>query len=786
MAGEIRANHNSLSSTPSDREFRELAENIPTLCWIADASGYIVWYNRRWYEYTGTTPAQMEGWGWQSVHDLKALPEVLERWSSAIASSQPFEMVIPIRGADGVHRPFLTRINPLLDSDGNAAKWFGVNTDISLQIQAEDAAAKSEARFRVIADSLPQMVWSARTDGCHDYFNVRWYEFTGTPIGSTDGEGWLNLLHADDREQAASAWKVALARGEPHHSEYRLRHCSGEYRWVLARAHAERDALGSTVRWYGTYTDIENIVQARSVLQRSRDELESEVAVRTGERNLLATLVETTDVMIMAIDRDYCILAINHANAEEFERVYGIKARVGDNLLSLFAGSPDRLSVARAAWDRVLAGEELDLIEPRGDPSPSRRSYEIKYRILRDDAGVQIGAFQFAQDVTDRVRDQTRLAQAQAALVQSQKLEAMGQLTGGVAHDFNNLLTPIIGSLDILQRRDVGGAREQRLLNAAYQSAERAKILVQRLLAFARRQPLQPTIIDVGGLVKGLVDLITSTIGPQIRLKIDVSENHLSANADQNQLEMAILNLVVNSRDAMDGSGAIRIAARYEAVEGGDAGDLKPGRYVRLIVADTGHGMDPLTLEKAIEPFFSTKGVGHGTGLGLSMVHGLALQLGGALTISSQPGLGTEVSIWLPAGEAPPHAANGADRASRPSLSTGMALIVDDEELIRVSTADMLTDLGFEVREASSADAALRALDAGLAPDLLITDHLMPGLTGAELACLVRERRPQTKILLVSGFAGLDGIDPSVARLTKPFVQSELRTAIKDLWIQST
>jgi PAS domain S-box-containing protein len=299
MAGEIRANHNSLSITPSDQEFRELAENIPTLCWIADASGYIVWYNRRWYEYTGTTPADMEGWGWQSVHDLKALPEVLERWSIAIASSQPFEMVIPIRGTDGVHRPFLTRINPSLDSRGNVTKWLGINTDISLQIQAEDAAAKSEARFRVIADSLPQMVWSARIDGGYDYFNVRWYEFTGTPIGSTDGEGWLNLLHADDRERAASAWKAALARGEPHHSEYRLRHRTGEYRWVLAQAHAERDALGSTVRWYGTYTDIETIVQARSILQRSRDELESEVAVRTGERNLLATLVETTDVMIM-------------------------------------------------------------------------------------------------------------------------------------------------------------------------------------------------------------------------------------------------------------------------------------------------------------------------------------------------------------------------------------------------------------------------------------------------------------------------------------------------------
>lgn len=783
MAGEIRANQNSLTINPSDEAFRELAQNIPTLCWIADASGYIIWYNRRWYEYTGTTPAQMEGWGWQSVHDPKALPEILERWSGAISSARPFEMVIPIRGSDGVHRPFLTRINPALDARGRVAKWFGINTDISLQIQAEDAAAKSEARFRVIADSMPQMVWSARIDGGHDYFNARWYEFTGAPIGSTDGEAWLELLHPEDRERAASAWQAARARAEPHTAEYRVRHRSGEYRWVLARAHAERDALGSVVRWYGTYTDIENIVQARSVLQRSRDELESAVAVRTGERNLLATLVETTDVMIMAIDRDYRIVAMNRANAVEFERVYGMKAGVGDNLLALLAGSPDRTIVAKAAWDRVLAGEEFDLVEPRGDPSAVRGTYEIKYRPLRDEAGVQIGAFQFAQDVTERVRDQARLAQAHAALIQAQKLEAMGQLTGGVAHDFNNLLTPIIGSLDILQRRNIGGAREQRLLSAAYQSAERAKILVQRLLAFARRQPLQPAIIEVGGLLKGLVDLIISTIGPQIGLKIEVAENLPSAHADPNQLEMAILNLVVNSRDAMEGSGAIQISARCEAVETGEVSDVKQGRYVRIMVADTGHGMDEATLAKAIEPFFSTKGLGQGTGLGLSMVHGLASQLGGALTITSQRGLGTEVSIWLPASEAAPLTADSAASARAPPLRAGTALIVDDEELIRLSTADMLTDLGFEVYEANSADAALRLVDAGLAPDLLITDHLMPGSTGVELARLMKARRPQTKILLVSGFAGLEGIDPALARLTKPFIQSDLAAAITDLWV---
>jgi PAS domain S-box-containing protein len=198
MAGGVRANHNLLSEPVDDRLFRLLADNIPALCWIADPSGYILWYNPRWYQYTGTTPAQMQGWGWQAVHEPRNLAAVLERWSEAIGAAQPFEMVFPIRGADGVFRPFLTRINPTFDVQGRVTHWFGVNTDISPQLKAEDLAAKTDARFRLIADSMPQMVWAADAAGAADYFNARWYEFTGVPIGSTDGDGWIPLLHPDD------------------------------------------------------------------------------------------------------------------------------------------------------------------------------------------------------------------------------------------------------------------------------------------------------------------------------------------------------------------------------------------------------------------------------------------------------------------------------------------------------------------------------------------------------------------------------------------------------------
>jgi signal transduction histidine kinase/CheY-like chemotaxis protein len=486
--------------------------------------------------------------------------------------------------------------------------------------------------------------------------------------------------------------------------------------------------------------------------------------------------------MIMAIDRGFNILAINQAAAAEMQRAYGVNAQTGDNLLALLDGQPEQRGEAEATWRRALAGEEGPTIQTRGNPRHKRTHYEIKSRTLRDEAGEVIGAFQFVTDVTARLRDQAMLAAAQEALVQSQKLESMGQLTGGVAHDFNNLLTPILGSLDLLQRRGVGNAREQRLVHGALQSAERAKTLVHRLLAFARRQPLQPMSVDIAGLVDGLRELFASTTGPQINVEIDIAPDLPPARADAHQLEMALLNLGVNARDAMDGIGQVRIAAARATVAAGQVPGLAPGNYIRLSVADTGKGMDEATRARAVEPFFSTKGVGRGTGLGLSMAHGLASQLGGALTIASTPGQGTEIALYLPESQDAPPDAKAPHEATAGARS-GAALLVDDEEYIRVITADMLTDLGFKVHEASSAEDALAALDSGLAPDLLITDHLMPGMTGVELAYAVQARHPATKILIVSGFAEVEGIDPALPRLTKPFVQSELAFAMAELEI---
>jgi CheY-like chemotaxis protein len=287
--------------------------------------------------------------------------------------------------------------------------------------------------------------------------------------------------------------------------------------------------------------------------------------------------------------------------------------------------------------------------------------------------------------------------------------------------------------------------------------------------------------VDVSKLVSGMADLIASTSGPQIHVVVGAADGLPPAKADPNQLEMALLNLGVNARDAMPEGGTLRITADLDRVGADHRSRLRPGPYVRLSVADTGVGMDEATLKRAVEPFFSTKGIGKGTGLGLSMVHGLASQLGGALNVESRLGVGTNIELWLPASDVPADEAELAAAPAAGPAAAGTALLVDDEELVRESTADMLEDLGYEVIEAASAEEALRLIGDGLRPDVLVTDHLMPGMNGTELANTVRADLPGTPVLIVSGYAEVDGIAPDVPRLVKPFRSSDLATSLSEV-----
>ena len=382
------------------------------------------------------------------------------------------------------------------------------------------------------------------------------------------------------------------------------------------------------------------------------------------------------------------------------------------------------------------------------------------------------------RDVTDETARREELETAQVQLRQAQKMESLGQLTGGVAHDFNNLLTPILGSLDLLGRADTLTDRQKRLVRGALEAAERARLLVQRLLAFARRQPLQPGPVDLATLLDGLKELITSTVGPQIAVTLEVASDLPPAVADANQLELALLNLAVNARDAMPDGGALTLCADPAEPPVDVPTDLAAGRYLRLAVVDTGTGMDADTAARAVEPFFSTKGVGKGTGLGLSMVHGLASQLGGGLRLRTRPGGGTRVELFLPVAETAV-VESAAVAGAVVLMQSGRVLLVDDEESVRAATADMLATLGFEVATAVDATEALDLLGDDI--DLLVTDHLMPGMTGADLAREARRRRPDLRVLLISGYAALDQVPPDLPRLAKPFRVAELARALETL-----
>jgi signal transduction histidine kinase/ActR/RegA family two-component response regulator len=415
---------------------------------------------------------------------------------------------------------------------------------------------------------------------------------------------------------------------------------------------------------------------------------------------------------------------------------------------------------------------------------------ELERRVADRTAALEASALQLKalnEELEQRIEERTReREQALAQLFEAQKLDTIGQLTGGVAHDFNNLLTAVLGSLELLAKRLPDDPRATRLLENAVQGAKRGASLTQRLLAFARRQDLKPESVDLVALVDGMEDLFARALGPGIRMAKFLDPALPPVRVDANQLELALLNLVVNARDAMPLSGSLTMRAATSSVGAGlGPKDLVQGKYVKLSLIDTGMGMDAETLAKATEPFFTTKGLGKGTGLGLSMVHGLVMQSGGTMTITSKPGEGTTIDLWLPLSETSPM----NHRPDRAAPSTGnrlpadarRILVVDDDPLVGTGTAEMLTDLGHNVVEARSGPEAITILEQDRSIELLLTDHSMPGMTGLELASIVRSSFPDMPILLASGYAELPNSGDwniQLPRLAKPYRQEDLAAAI--------
>jgi PAS domain S-box-containing protein len=383
------------------------------------------------------------------------------------------------------------------------------------------------------------------------------------------------------------------------------------------------------------------------------------------------------------------------------------------------------------------------------------------------------------QRTADLMKEVAARERAQEQLRQAQKMETIGQLTGGVAHDFNNLLMAVMGNLDLLRKRIPDDPRLHRLIDGALQGAERGASLTQRLLAFARQQDLRAVPVDLRALIHGMVDLLERSLGPRVALRVDIPQGLPPARIDANQLELAILNLAINARDAMPDGGSIDIKVSQYQSSSDPA--LKSGSYLKLSVIDTGTGMTPEILKRAIEPFFSSKPLGKGTGLGLSMVHGLAVQLGGALQLTSTVGKGTTATLILPVATKAPKAESPVHTVQKVNRSA-VILFVDDDPLIAMSTTEMLEDLGHQVIGASSGLHALDIIRSEQPIDLMMTDHVMPGMTGIELAAASREVRPSLPILLATGYAELpEGAQLDLPRLAKPYHQDQVRDRLDQL-----
>ena len=941
---------------------------------------------------------------------------------------------VEYRHTSDVHDVWLeTRAYPV---DGGLAIFY---RDVTDRRRAGDAVRASEARFQAITDSIDQMIWSTTPDGAHDYFNRRWYEYTGVPEGSTDGEAWLGIFHPDDQARTEARWRRSLDTGEPYVIEYRLRHRSGEYRWVAGRAQPVRDRTddgtpGAILRWYGTCTDIHDVKIAEGRLRETEERyriavdattdavwdwdfatghvLWNEAVHRafgyapgevepTGEwwighvhpddrgrvdasihaaidgvgtqwsdeyrflradgsyadvldrgavirdeagraTRMIGAMFDLTErkraeaavraseeryrTLFDAIDAGFCILEIGYgedgrandyrmtevnpafarqtgladaagrwvrelvdieqhwidfyaevartrvparqeSGSEALGRwfdVYAFPVRDadGERVAVLFNDISDRKNAelrlqelnrtlesrvaetvaerdmiwrtsqdlfavidAQAryvslnpAWtdalgypvEELIGRSSLELVHPddvertvaefgrvaKGEIVRSvdlrTRHKDGRYRVFSWTAVPSRGAlYASGRDVTERreLEDQLR---------QSQKMEAVGQLTGGIAHDFNNLLTIVSGNIDMAKRSlgADGDARALRSLGNAAKGADRAAALTQRLLAFSRRQPLQPRATDVNKLVTGMTELLDRALGETVELQVVAGAGLWRVEVDPNQLENAILNLAVNARDAMSGEGGptggkLTIETTNSMIDeayAAQANEVAPGQYVLISVTDTGEGMPPEVVAKAFDPFFSTKEVGKGTGLGLSQVYGYVKQSGGHVAIYSEAGHGTTIKLYLPRLIAEMNAGEEEEAEALPALQgQETILVVEDDDDVRIYTVDSLRELGYRVLEAHDGASALRLLERQEEPvKLLLTDVVMPGMSGRELADQARAAWPEMQVLFTTGYARnaiVHGgrLDPGVELLPKPFTYDALAAKVREV-----
>ena len=628
----------------------------------------------------------------------------------------------------------------------------------------------TDERFRLLVQSVTDYaIYMLDPDGVIVSWNAGAQRFKGYDADEIIGQNFARFYTEEDRaaDLPRRVLRTAAEEGRFEAEGWRVRKDGSRF-WASVVIDPVRNDDGKLIGFAKITRDLTDRKAAADALRRSEERF----------RRLVQNV---TDYAIYMLDPDGRVTNWN-AGAQRIKG-YRPDEIIGKHFSRFYTEEDRAAGLPQLGLEAAAREGRFEKEGWRVRKDGSRFFANVVIDAIHDDDGKLIGFAKITRDITERVEAQAALEKAREAFFQSQKMEAVGQLTGGVAHDFNNLLSAILGSLDLAQRRLAQGADPARFINNAIMAAERGAALTQRMLAFARRQELRLEAIDLSTLVRDMAELLERTLGTGVRVETQFPLLLKPVRGDQTQLELALLNLAVNARDAMPDGGRITIAAEARRLGAGNGQHLAPGHYVCLSVRDEGHGMDEDTLKRAMEPFFTTKGVGKGTGLGLSMVHGMAEQCGGRLMLKSRVGEGTTAELWLPVAGAAvadredDEPAEGAPEATDPLV----VLAVDDDQLVLMNTAAMLADLGHEVLEATSGQQALDLL-ADNAVDLVITDYLMPQMNGVQLAEAVDAGWPGVPVLLATGYAELPaGTGTMLPRLAKPFREDQLARAVIEL-----
>lgn len=632
---------------------------------------------------------------------------------------------------------------------------------------ASTAQLVEDARYRLLVEAVTDYaIYTLDPDGRVSSWSSGAQRLKGYAADEILGEHFSRFYTPTDREAGLPERALGeAARVGRYESEGWRLHRDGSSFW----AHVVIDAIRSSE---GELLGFAKITRDRT------EQHETELALRRSEQQFRLLVNGVTDYALYMLDAEGNVTSWN-SGAERIKG-YHPEEIIGRRFDCFYCDEDRQAGVPRASLDTALAEGryEEERLQMRKDGS--RFWANIVIDPVFDDTGKLLGYAKITRDITDKRRAQEELERARDELIQSQKMESLGQLTGGVAHDFNNLLTVILGGLQLLERQlPKDNEKIQTIWRNALEATRRGAQLTQRMLAFARKQRLFPQPIQLPALLQDMSELLVSSLGPTISLETRFPLQLDCVMSDQNQLELAIINLATNARDAMPGGGRITFSGRNAQVGPQQSGKLAPGEYVCLAVTDSGQGMDEDTLRRAAEPFFTTKPTGKGTGLGLSIVHGLAQQQGGALLLRSTPGQGTTAEIWLPAvkPKAGLEVAEDPQTVVRAEPNEPLALrvlVVDDDALVLAGTSALLADLGCMAARTDSARAALQLLEQS-AFDLMITDFAMPDMDGMLLIQQVRQSYPELTCVLTTGYAGrVDTLADSLLSLPKPFDRDQL------------